>query len=561
MRCEKCGIDYDPQLERCPNCGASAAHGGKTEFYGKAVNSKVGIGDFFKGMFDKHPKGTAIKLFMSGTPETTPKTDQMLAQWQKPWLFFRLLVIGLIFTALCGIMIYLRQAAGYITLWTIGSLIIPLTILTFYWEINIPRDIPIYTVVGVFFIGGTISLVITLVMSAVISSEFGQFAWFAPVYEEPAKLLAAAIFIKKLNVKYGFGGILLGGSVGAGFAAFENIMYVINNYSEMSYWMGVADAVGADIGDPTAAPMELFFMRSLLSFGGHTIWAAMYCGALVLEKCDHPLSINHFFKKRFLIYFGSAFGLHFLWNLNPLGIWVNVILTVVGIIVLFSIIKVCLTQVVQTAEMARFNPNVPPVSFASGSQPQPMLPPQYQQPDQSPYSAPGQNTVPQQSAAPQQNYTPQQNEMPQQNVMPQQNYTPQQSVAPQQNFVQQQSQTSQQSYTAQPQMAVTAAITRSAQLVGISGPLQGMNLDFSDEITIGRDPTQCNAVLPADTPGVSRKHCSVRIADNALMITDHGSSSGTFLEDGQRVPSGQWVNVNGAFYLGSQQTMFSVNIK
>lgn len=542
MRCEKCGIDYNPQSERCPNCGASAAHGGKTEFYGKAFNSRVSIGDFFKGMFDKHPKGTGIKLFMSGTPETTPKADQMLAQWQKPWLFFRLLVVGLVFTLLCGIMIYMQQPAGYITLWTIGSLIIPLTILTFYWEINIPRDIPIYTVIGVFFIGGTLSLVITLLMSEVINSEYGQFAWFAPVYEEPAKLLAAAIFIKKVNTRYGFGGILLGGAVGAGFAAFENIMYVINYYSSMSYMSGAADMVGVQVEDPTAVAMEVFIMRALLSFGGHAIWAAMYCGALSLEKGDQPLSVNHFLKKRFWIYFGSAFGLHFLWNLNPLGIWVNIILTVVGIIVLFSIIKVCLTQVVQTAEMARFNPNVPPVSFASGSQPQPM-PPQYQQPDQNPYSAPQQNFIPQQV------------------VTPQQNYTPQQNVAPQQNFVQQQSQIPQQNYTAPPQMPVTAAITRSAQLVGISGPLQGRSLDFSDEITIGRDPTQCNAVLPADTPGISRKHCSVRIAGNSLMITDHGSSSGTFLSSGQRVPSGQWVNVNGVFYLGNQQNMFSVNIK
>ena len=589
MRCEKCGIDYDPQSERCPNCGASAIHGGKTEFYGKAAYSKVSIIDFFNGMFSKHPKGTAIKLFMSGTPDTTPRADQMLAQWQKPWLFFRLLVIGLIFTALCGVMIYLKQAAGYITLWTMGSLIIPLTILTFYWEINIPRDIPIYTVVGVFFIGGAISLVITLVMSEVISSEYGQFAWFAPVYEEPAKLLAAAIFIKKLNVKYGFGGILLGGAVGAGFAAFENIMYVINNYSEMNYWLGVADAVGVEIGDPTAAPMELFFMRSLLSFGGHTIWAAMYCGALVLEKCDSPLSVTHFFKKKFLIYFGAAFGLHFLWNLINLGIWVQVGLTAAGIFVLFTIIKTCLTQVVQTAEMARFNPNVPPVSFASGIQPVPPPQQMYQQQNMAPQqnfqpNMPSQPNYQQQNMAPQQNFQPnmppqpnyqQQNMAPQQNIgqnmPPQQNFQQQNAAlqqnlgqnTPQHNYQQQNiaPEIYQQQNIAPPQMSATVAVKLSAQLVGISGSLQGKTIDFTDEITVGRDPAQCKALFPANTPGISRKHCSVRLMGDSLMITDHGSSSGTFLANGQKVPQGQWVNLNGAFYLGNQQNMFSVNIK
>lgn len=521
MRCEKCGIDYSPQLDRCPSCGASAAHGGKTEFYGRAAYSRVGIIDFFNGMFDKHPKGTAIKLFMSGTPETTPRADQMLAQWQKPWLFFRLLVIGFIFTLLCGIMIYLQQPAGYITLWTMGSLVIPLAILTFYWEINIPRDIPIYTVIGVFFLGGVISLVITIVLYQVINSQYGQFVWFAPVYEEPAKLLAAAIFIKKINARYGFGGILLGGAVGAGFAAFENIKYVFDYYAA-----SVAAAAQGQAIDTTALPMEVFIMRALLSFGGHAIWAAMYCGALVLEKGDRSLSVTHFFKKKFLIYFGAAFGLHFLWNLLAvLGTWVNVILTVVGIVVLFSIIKTCLTQVVRTAEMARFNPNVPPAAFASDAQPQ------AQQPVQNPYPAPQQSYTPQQSAMPQ-NYQ-------------QQNVTP---IYQQQN-------------AAFPQMSVTTAIAVSAQLVGVSGPLQGRILDFTDQITIGRDPAQCSAVFPADTPGISRKHCSVRIAGNSLLITDHGSSSGTFLANGQRVPSGQWVIVNGVFYLGNQQNMFSVNIK
>lgn len=505
MRCEKCGIDYDPQLERCPSCGASAAHGGKTEFYGKAIHSKVGIVDFFNGMFDKHPKGTAIKLFMSGTPETTPRADQMLAQWQKPWLFFRLLVIGIVFMLLCGIMIYMEQPAGYTTLWTIGSLIIPVTILTFYWEINIPRDIPIYTVVGTFFIGGVLSLAITLVMSAVINSAYGQYAWFAPVYEEPAKLLAAFIFIRKVKPKYGFGGLLLGGAVGAGFAAFENIMYVIMNMDT-----------------------ELFFMRALLSFGGHTVWAAMYCGALVLERSNTASLGACFLRPRFWIYFGAAFGLHFLWNSGLFGIWFNVALTVAAIIVLFTLIRTCLKQVVQTAEMARFNPNVPPVSAASGSAPVPPAP-YPRQPVQNPYPAQPQNFA-QPGMVPPQNAAPQNFAQPQ---APQQNFAPQNAV-PQQNF---------------------------AQLVGVSGALQGRTIDFTDEIVIGRDPAQCGAAVPADTPGISRKHCSVRLAGDTLMIADHGSSAGTFLANGQRVPAGQYVPLNGAFYLGGPQNMFTVHMK
>ncbi len=139
---------------------------------------------------------------------------------------------------------------------------------------------------------------------------------------------------------------------------------------------------------------------------------------------------------------------------------------------------------------------------------------------------------------------------------------PQQNEAPQ-NFQQQNvtPQIYQQENAAFQEMPVTTAVAVSAQLIGVSGPFQGRTMDFSDQIIIGRDPTQCGAVFPADTPGISRKHCSVRVAGNSLMITDHGSSSGTFLANGDRVPSGQWVPVSGVFYLGNQQNVFSVNIK
>lgn len=108
---------------------------------------------------------------------------------------------------------------------------------------------------------------------------------------------------------------------------------------------------------------------------------------------------------------------------------------------------------------------------------------------------------------------------------------------------------------------VPAPAGGSAVVTVVSGPLQGAAYNFSGDITIGRDPAQCSIVFPSNLAGISRKHCSLRVQGKAVYICDHNSSAGTFLANGQRVSAGQWVPVNGAFYLGSTQNMFSVSVK
>ena len=98
----------------------------------------------------------------------------------------------------------------------------PVAILLFYWEMNIPRNIPIYEVMMMFIVGGIISLILTGYLNTIIVTS--QDCW-APVTEEPAKLLASLVFLKKEN--FILNGILIGGAIGAGFAAIETAGYII----------------------------------------------------------------------------------------------------------------------------------------------------------------------------------------------------------------------------------------------------------------------------------------------------------------------------------------------
>jgi len=78
-------------------------------------------------------------------------------------------------------------------------------------------------------------------------------------------------------------------------------------------------------------------------------------------------------------------------------------------------------------------------------------------------------------------------------------------------------------------------------------------------LVIGRDPSQCTLCLPGETKGVSRRHCQVTIADGALLLTDLGSSYGTFTA-GQRLEPNRPVPLSpgGSFYLGDATITFRV---
>ena len=352
MNCPSCGRAVESGKTTCPYCGAGIHYGGKTEFYGKASRAQLSIRDFFTDAFKQHPKGSGARMFMAGTPSTTPTPDRMLQEWDKPWLFVRVILVGLLFGLLSYFMgAFLGHIGGIYLLFSLGALIMPIGVLTFFWEISIPRDIPIYRVAEIFLLGGMLSLIFTLLLPSVDGP-----ALLAPLTEEPGKVIATAIFISILDSKYIFDGLLIGAAVGAGFSAFENIFYVM-----------------------TFGGVDLLISRSIYVIGGHVAWAAIEGGALMIAKGAEKLRVKHFFNPTFVGYLALTMLLHGLWNSDitvfrmPILLDVKyVLLTAAAVVAVFSVIKKAIKQLLLVVDAYSLRGTSPGSrSAAAGAAPPP----------------------------------------------------------------------------------------------------------------------------------------------------------------------------------------------
>lgn len=451
MKCEKCGADFAAGLDRCPRCGEQIHYAGKTDFYAKAVSSKLTIKDLFSDAFKNHPKGSGARIFVAGTPLSTPSPDRMLAEWDKPWLFTRVLGLGILFALLSYFLAQLGHPLGIYLLYTLCALVFPLGVLTFFWEINIPRDIPIYRVLITFFIGGLLSIIFTIILGAIDGPAY----LVAPLTEEPGKVIAFAIFIYLFDIDYVFGGILIGAAVGSGFDSFENIYYAFINNS-----------------------FQGLIVRSFHSFGTHAMWAAIEGGALVMSKSRGKLQLKNFTSTQFLMYLASSMVLHGLWDTDVLFGYIPLfgdikylLLIAAAIYIVFTLIKKAIAQVLETVDSAQFQRPVQPKKVHS-------------------------------------------------------------ELAPKRK--------------------ATKAV-----LTAISGPLAGTVYSLQGYITIGR-ASSCDVVLPANTPGVSRRHCMLESRADGIYLMDLESSHGTFLQHGERIQANQWVRITGMFYLGDKSIAFSL---
>lgn len=318
---------------------------GYTEFYQQIRQGGVEITwkDIFSEYKNRHGKKELEYALLAGTSLDSATEETMLQKWRKPWVFYPLLKGGLALVAFIYASLFVSiEVLGIelevytVILTIIPPLIIPMILMVFIWELNIPRNISIYELFGCFLVGGISSLFGTGVMFGFVKGSFAPFAAFR---EEPAKLaasLALLYFFSKKKKVYGLTGLVVGAAVGAGFGGFESVSYAQN-----------AGEIGGIITNQV--------IRGIFALGGHTVYCAPYIGAVALEMKDSKITLDCFKSRDFLVTFASSVGLHFLWN-SDISYWgtdsrvfslcKNVVIIILLWIELLYIARKCLHQAV-----------------------------------------------------------------------------------------------------------------------------------------------------------------------------------------------------------------------
>lgn len=341
-----------------------------TTFFQKASENKRSISwaDIFSDVWKKHRKDQRTALLTKGMGPHIPAPNRMLSDWQKPWLFARVLIAGLALSVLIGISCVIFPGYGMLLmLCLLPAFVVPLSVMLFYWEMNIPGNISIYEALLLTLLGGCLSLTVTGIMRTVFPG-ISEIAFLAgPLPEELAKCLIVTIFLCRKKYNYGLQGILIGGAVGVGFSAMESAGYALQIFD-----IGIQNAMGTNIIIRSMA--DILVRRGVLAIGGHVVWAALYGGALALIKGKGKMSPKCFANSLFWLTFSAAFLLHTAWNFSASYLagklpdslvaslvkfeagtvtqWVKyIVLIILAWLLLFYIMKKSIRQMVSVDEM------------------------------------------------------------------------------------------------------------------------------------------------------------------------------------------------------------------
>lgn len=342
--CPECGVKLKGTEINCPECGfpltKKTASNIITENLDKITGAKsenyVTFKDLFKYTFKKHSEEDLDNVFVCGSSSTTPDVKDVNPKKASAWVYFKIFIFFII--------AYIPTRIGYINygnlnflpaMIMLGAFAVPVTILIFFYEINLFRNIPFYKVIKYFILGGALSLILAILFFSLdINTDISTYsgALMVGLIEEVAKAAIVAFFLfKSKNSNYILNGLLIGAAVGAGFAAFETAGYILR------YGLAGGDAV----------MLQTIKIRGFLAPGGHVAWAAIEGAALMYVKGFEKLDKKHLNDKRFLLICLISVVEHGIWDmpieapyyLVPIG------LTVAAWLVIIYFINLGLKQI------------------------------------------------------------------------------------------------------------------------------------------------------------------------------------------------------------------------
>lgn len=310
----------------------------------------------FTDVFKKHTVEEAEDIFICGTHNTTPSSYEVSKEWPHPWLYSRVFLMFSIAFALLWICSNLfgnpNALPGMIV---VGAFTVPLSTMILFLEMNAWKNVSLYKLIQTFLVGGCASLVATLFLFSIVGAHELDFfgAFMTGIVEETGKVVIVYWFLRRLGKLSILSGLLIGASVGAGFAAFESAGYALQPVIQFFQNSGYYAAYGQQLD--ASAMMEAInqsiFLRGFLAPGGHVTWAAISGAALVIAaKAKGKIDTSLFSDGKFLRLFLIPVVLHGTWDspLSAIGIefyMVPIALTIIVWIVVLILINMGLSEV------------------------------------------------------------------------------------------------------------------------------------------------------------------------------------------------------------------------
>ena len=341
--CPECGTNVSENDSTCPKCGfpiqkkttQNIINENLDKITGATSKNYVTFKDLFKDTFKKHTDEDLDEVFVCGSKTTTPDVKDLKPQNARAWVYFKIFIFFLI--------AYIATRIGYINygnlnflpaMIILGAFAVPVSILIFFFEINLFKNIPFYKVLKYFILGGALSLLLAILYFDIIPVGELDYkgAIMVGLIEEAAKAVIVAVFLfKSKKSEYNLNGLLVGAAVGAGFAAFETAGYILK--------------FGLSGGDE--AMLQIIGLRGFLAPGGHVAWAAIEGAALMYVKGFDKLKKENLNDRRFIILCLISAICHAIWDMPielPYYI-VQISLTIAAWLVIIYFINLGLKQI------------------------------------------------------------------------------------------------------------------------------------------------------------------------------------------------------------------------
>ncbi len=232
--------------------------------------------------------------------EPTPSNAVMAARL-KGGYWWRVLLIALGLYLLGIVILFLTGNPNlFPTIIMVGSFMIPVTYVAFFYERRHLSHLSLPTVSLSFLYGGLLGVFAASLLEPLFIRQLNLFTAFEiGLIEEFVKILGVLVIARRWGHDSALDGMLLGAAAGMGFAALES--------------MGYAFVALIQSGGSLSATVIVMLIRGLLSPLGHGTWTAILVGVMFRESRDGRFRINRAVIGAYL----TVVILHGLWDGLP----------------------------------------------------------------------------------------------------------------------------------------------------------------------------------------------------------------------------------------------------